>query len=98
MEEDYQLEYNTINKLLNKSIRKEFGEGITVRLSSLLHLSNRDGRKRLTEKVYLTSDDLLSHQTLNLIEMNLIRNLNRLYMMISIRLNVVVKRVVLVVR
>lgn len=98
METEELSEYNTINKLLNKSIRKEFGEGITVRLSSLLHLSNRDGRKRLTEKVYLTSDNLLCHKTLNLIEMNLIRNLNRFYMMISIRLNVVVKRVVLVVR
>jgi len=98
MKKDYQLEYQTINKLLNKSIRRDFGEGVNVRLSSLLYFSNRDGRKRLTEKVYVMSDKVLSYQKIFLIKMNLIRNLNRLYMMVSIRLNVVVKRVVLVVR
>jgi hypothetical protein len=44
---------------MNKVIQKEFGIGIRSRLSSLVYLSNRDGRIRLTEKVYIKSKDTI---------------------------------------
>lgn len=96
MKEQHKTEYRIINKLLNRFVQKEFGIGIRVRLSSLVYLSNRDGRIRLTEKVYIKSKVTIDKDTLNLIEVNLITNLNRLHLMVSSRQNVSVKRVVLV--
>lgn len=98
MKEYHKTEYRILNKLMNRAIQKQFGDGIKVRLSSLVYLCNRDGRIRLTEKVYIKSNDTINKDTLNLIEVNLITNLNRLHLMVSLRQNVSVKRVVLVVR
>ena len=97
MKEQHKTEYRIINKLLNSFVQKEFGDGVRVRLSSLVYLSNRDGRIRLTEKVYIKSKVTIDKDALNLIEVNLITNLNRLHQMVSLRQNVSVKRVVLVV-
>lgn len=97
MKEQHKTEYRIINKLMNRAIQKQFGDGIKVRLSSLVYLCNRDGRIRLTEKVYIKSKVTIDKDTLNLIEVNLITNLNRLYQMVSLRYNVSVKWVVLVV-
>jgi hypothetical protein len=98
MEKQHITEYRIINKLLNRFIQNEFGIGIRVRLSSLVYLSNRYGRKRLTEKVYVLSRHPMDDDTLSKIETDLITNLNRLYQMVLLRPHVVVKRVILVVR
>ena len=59
MKEQQKTKYRIIKKLMNKVIQKEFGIGIRSRLSSLAYLSNRDGRIRLTEKVYIKSKDTI---------------------------------------
>lgn len=68
-----------------------------MRLGRLDHLANRSGGTRLTEKVYIKSKVTIDKDTLNLIKVNLITNMNRLYQMVLLRPHVVVKRVVLVV-
>ncbi len=94
----HKTEYRIINKLLNKTVQKEFGDGIRVRLERLDHLANRSGGTRLTEKVYVLSRHPMDDDTLNKIETDLITNLNRLYQMVLLRPHVLVKWVILVVR
>lgn len=98
MEEQHITEYRIINKLLNKTVQKEFGDGIRVRLGRLDHLANRSKGKRLTEKVFMLSRHPMDDDTLNKIETDLITNLNRLYQMVLLRPHVLVKGVILVVR
>ena len=97
MEKQHITEYRIINKLLNKIVQKEFGDGIRVRLGRLHHLANRSKGTRLTDKVYVLSRHPMDDDTLIKIETYLIINLNRFYQMVLLRPHVVVKRVLLVI-
>lgn len=99
MEEQHLKEYHTVNRLLNKVIQKEFGDGIRFKLVRLDFLANRRGGTwlALTEKVYVFSRHSIDRDTLIRIERSLLTNLNIIYQMYA-RPNVKVTKVVMILK
>lgn len=78
------------NHLLNKSVKKKFGNEITIRINSLKFMDNRSGVSSyllpnfMIEEINLKSSKRLSLNYLKLINEFLFHQLNNILMMVEI--------------
>ncbi len=77
------------NQLLNKSVKKKFGNEITIRINSLKFVDNRSGVSSylspnfLIEEIYLKSSKRMSLNFIKLINEFLFHQLNNILLMVE---------------